>query len=258
MPTDDKTIKTYDDQAQKWANRIRQGKNTSHEHLEKPAMYGKLPNLTDKSILCIGCGTGEECDYLKKAGARRVVGIDLSPGLIEVAKKTYPHLEFLVMDMEHLNFEENEFEYVYSSLTMHYVSDWRPTFTSIKKVLKNGGMFLFSTHHPIKWGAKVERGDQEDKFVLGYVKNKDTKSYEVFGDYLNTRQVSDLWYGEMQVSFYHKPLNEILKEIRQSNFELMDFLEPKATESAISVKPNFYHIHQKIPLYMIFELKNRK
>ena len=66
---------------------MRSGKNIAHKFLEKPAMYKKLPDLKDKSILCIGCGTGEECEHLKSLGAKRVVGIDISKGLIDFAKK---------------------------------------------------------------------------------------------------------------------------------------------------------------------------
>ncbi len=46
MSTDKKTTESYDNYAEKWANRMRSGNNTAHEYLEKPAMYGKLSDLT--------------------------------------------------------------------------------------------------------------------------------------------------------------------------------------------------------------------
>jgi len=55
------TIKSYNCHAVILAERMRSGKNLSHDFLEKPAMYKKLPNLKDKNVLCIGCGSGEEC-----------------------------------------------------------------------------------------------------------------------------------------------------------------------------------------------------
>lgn len=58
MPTDKKTIKSYNGYAAKWAQKLRSGNNYAHTFLEKPAMYKKLPNLKGKSVLCIGCGTG--------------------------------------------------------------------------------------------------------------------------------------------------------------------------------------------------------
>lgn len=255
MPTDVNTIKSYDEQAKKWASRIRSGENIAHAYLEKPAMYAKLPDLHGKSVLCVGCGTGEECEHLKSLGADKVIGIDISSGLIEVAKQSYPALEFHVMDMEKIDFPAGSFDYIYCSLTMHYVSDWRDTLTGINRVMKNDAICLFSTHHPIKWGAQVKRGEDEDSFIMGYIKNKKDEGFETYGDYLNTRKITDTWFGEMEVSYYHKPLSEIFSEMRECGFEIIDFVEPKPTEVAKEKKPNFWNIHQKIPLFIIFEIK---
>lgn len=154
-------------------------------------MYKKLPNLKDKSVLCIGCGTGEECEHLKSLGAKRVVGIDTSKGLIDFAKKSYPDLEFHVMDMEKLNFTDDSFDFVYSSLTMHRVKDWTKTLRGVYKILKKGGTFVFSTHHPVKWGAEVNRSKEKDLFLIGYEKYESGEG-KVFGDYLNTRKIDDI------------------------------------------------------------------
>ena len=254
MATDKKTIKSYDDYALKWAERMRGGKNIAHKFLEKPAMYKKLPDLKGKSVLCIGCGTGEECEHLKSLGAEKVVGVDISKGLIELAKKSYPNLEFFVMDMEKLDFPKNSFDVIYSSLTMHYVENWTKTLKSIHNVLKDNGTFLFSTHHPVKWGAKTNRSEEKDSFLMGYEKYKNGKC-EVFGDYLNTRKIDDIWFNEFNVTYYHRSLSEIIGDILKSGFMITDFIEPKPLEEVSRENGNFYKIHAKIPLFMIFELK---
>lgn len=254
MPTDKSTTKSYNDYATKWAERLRSGNNHAHKYLEKPAMYKKLPNLKGKTVLCVGCGTGEECKHLNSLGAKRVIGIDISRGLIDFAKQSYPDLEFHVMDMEKINFSNNYFDFVYSSLTMHYVKDWTKTLSGIYKVLKSNGTFLFSTHHPIKWGAEVSRSKKKNAFLMGYAKWESGRS-EVFGDYLNTRKINDIWFNEFKVSYYHRPLSGILRDIIKSGFFISDFVEPKPIKSVIKVKPNFYKIYSKIPIFMIFELK---
>jgi len=255
MATDKKTIKSYDEYALKWAERIRSGKNIAHKFLEKPAMYKKLPNLKNKVVLDIGCGTGEESEHLKSLGAKRVVGVDISKGLIELAKKSYPELEFHVMDMEKLNFPADSFDFVYSSLTMHYVKDWTKTLRGIHKILKKDGTFVFSTHHPVKWGATVKRTKEKDLFLMGYEKYESSEENKVFGDYLNTRKIDDIWFNEFKVSYYHRPLSEIISDIIKSRFIISDFVEPKPLKAVVKEKRNFYDIHSKIPLFMIFELK---
>jgi len=46
-------------------------------------------------------------------------------------------------------------------------------------------------------------------------------------------------------------------DIIKSGFFISDFIEPKPVKAAIKVRPNFYEIHSKIPLFMIFELKKK-
>ncbi len=66
-------------------------------------------NVSENSrLLEIGCGDGYLLNQLKpKYG----VGIDVSSGMIEQAKKNYPTLNFSVMDAEELQFSET-FDYI--------------------------------------------------------------------------------------------------------------------------------------------------
>jgi SAM-dependent methyltransferase len=253
LKTEDKgSQSSYDKNAREWAERMRSGKNAAHKYLEKPAMYAKLPDLNGKKVLCLGCGSGEEAQALAEKGAD-VVGVDLSKGLIEVAKQSYPDLEFQVMDMEELKFTEDTFDFVYSSLVMHYVPDWSKTLAAVKSVMKPGATFLFSTHHPVRWGADVDRSNGS-RVTMGYHR-QDKEQAEVYGDYLNRRQIEDIWFGNMPVTFFHKPFGEIMREIISSGLVISDFIEPKAIEEAKDSQLAFWKIHQKIPAFMIFELR---
>jgi SAM-dependent methyltransferase len=250
-----KVYKSYGEYAQKWAERKKGGDAGSHEYLEKPAMMAALGDvMTGKTILCLGCGTGEECRMIKDMGAGRVVGVDKEYELIQVAKRAYADIEFDTMPMEALNFPEDTFDIVYSSLVMHYAPDWTVPLAQVRKVLKKDGVFLFSTHHPIWWGA--ERTREGDKFIthLGAAKIGNNKN-EIYGDYLTNRKIEDVWFNEFEVSYYHKPLSEIITEIVASGLTIKSFIEPKPVEEAKSKKFNFWAIHQKIPLFMIFELQ---
>lgn len=254
MSTNQNTIDFYNNYAEKWAKHMRSGKNIAHEYLEKPAMYAQLPDLTDKKVLCLGCGTGEECEHLNSLNAK-AVGIDISRGLIDYAKKSFPDIEFHVMNMEQVEFENESFDYVYSSLTMHYVDSWGKVLSEMHRVLKPDGTFLFSTHHPATWGAERTRTEDARTSLLGYKKDKKANTAEVVGDYLNTRKIKDVWFGDFDVMYYHRSLESIFKDITDSNFLLSKFLEPKSIESVKAVDVVFGKIHDKIPLFMIFKLK---
>ncbi len=253
-----KLAKSYNAYAEKWSKRLRTGENYAHEYLEKPAMYKKLQNLKNKTVLCLGCGSGEECAYLKSLGAKKVVGVDLSKKLIEVAKKSYPDIEFYVMNIEKLELPKDNFDLIYSSLVMHYLKKWDKVLDSVFNVLKNNGTFLFSTHSSIRWGAeKIKNKNGNTSTLLGYIKNNKKKEFEIFGDYLNTRKVKDIWFNEFEVSYYHRSFSSIMKDIIKSKFKIIDFLEPKPLNSIKKKMPVFWGIHQKIPLFMIFELRKQ-
>ena len=257
MGTDKRTIETYNEYARKWVEINEKGLNIAHDFLEKPAMYSKLPNLKNKKVLCLGCGSGEETSYLKSLEAKKVIGIDISKGLINIAKQNYPNIEFQVMDMEKLIFPTETFDFVYSSLVMHYVDNWTRTLNSVKKVLKKNGKFLFSTHHPSIWGAERIRDKNKRSSLLGYIKFPKKNDCKIYGDYLNTRKIKDIWFGEFKVTYYHRSFSSMIKDIIKSGFEITDVLEPKALDKIRNKHKVFWEIRQKIPLFIIFELKKK-
>lgn len=247
----------YNAHAGQWATRLSEGNNPAHSLLEKPAMLGMLPDLSGCRILALGCGSGEEIALLMQRGAkaRDVVGIDVSVELLDRARETYPETCFELRSMENLNdYATESFDFVYSSLTMHYALDWIPILSQIARILKPNGRMLFSTHHPLKWGAAVERGEAIDTFFMGYERPK-AGAPTVHGDYLGTRQIHDVWFGNMSVSYYHRPLSAIINDILAAGLKIVEFAEPAPVPEAVAINPGFHAIHSKIPMFMIFQLK---
>lgn len=66
---------------------LRSNDNCLNDLLEQPAMKKLLPDLQGKTVLDIGCGYGHNClDFIKR-GAKKVIGIDISEKMLDVAKK---------------------------------------------------------------------------------------------------------------------------------------------------------------------------
>lgn len=152
MSTDDKSIQFYKTNAEEYTAHVRNPKDSVyHAYYEKPAMYALLPDLKGKTVLSVGCGSGEDSIYLKRQGAEKSVGIDLIEELINIAKNSYPECEFHVMNMEKLDFPDASFDFAYSSLAIHYVEDWENVFKQIYKILKPNSYFLVSCGHPVRF-----------------------------------------------------------------------------------------------------------
>src|SRR5438876_89922 len=115
MSTDDRSVSWYNEHADGYTAHVRNpDESIYHSLYEKPAMYNMLPDLQGKTVISLGCGSGEDCKYLQSKGAERVIGIDISKELIGIARTSYPSCEFEVMDMEQLEFPDRGFDFVYS------------------------------------------------------------------------------------------------------------------------------------------------
>jgi len=243
---------SYSRYANEWTRDMRSGQVFSRSFIEKPAMRAKLPDLREKKVLCVGSGSGDECRELADLGAT-VLGIDRSPELISIARANFPEIEFRQMDMEELELPKASFDFVYASLVLHYTNHWTEVLKGISNVMKPGGSCLFSVNHPVAWAAEtVDEGDRKAR-LLGY--EQDGAEIILRGDYLATRLLRDTWFGYFDVSFYTRPISRVFRDIREAGFQVIDFLEPPAVAEGVIVDPQRHARYQKIPLFMIFELR---
>ena len=109
-------------------------------------------NVKPKKILDAGCGTGLCSRQLRDDFSRaKICAVDLAPGMIELAKtdqKTFKKIDYQVADIDSLPYEDNTFDIVFSSLTIQWVPNLGKTFSELNRVLKPGGLIIFSTLGP--------------------------------------------------------------------------------------------------------------
>ncbi|MEL7245145.1 MAG: class I SAM-dependent methyltransferase [Cyanobacteria bacterium J06573_2] len=113
--------------------------HNSHYHR---FLLKQLP-LKCKIILDIGCGTGEFSRLLAKR-ADKVIAIDLSPNMIEIAKeksKQYPNIDFQVADVLQWDFPSEEFDAIISIATVHHLAV-EELLSNLKTALKLGGKLI--------------------------------------------------------------------------------------------------------------------
>src|SRR3989344_5803198 len=98
---------------------------------------GLKKHLRDGNVLDIGCGNG----FYSKLFNKKYIGIDKDEKAIDRARKLYPEKKFEVMNTTHLNFKDNEFETIFSSLVLHHLSDIDlfKTTKEIKRIIKKDG-----------------------------------------------------------------------------------------------------------------------
>ena len=123
-----------------------------------------LGDLTGKTVLEVGCGTGQSLLYLHKRGAAEIWGLDISQKQL---LKTQHALAaqgvcatLVCSPMEAAcGIPQAHFDTVVSIYGIGWTTDLDATFRRIASYLKPGGLFLFSWSHPIHKCVAAEGED---------------------------------------------------------------------------------------------------
>ncbi len=126
--------------------------------MEKPAPFSLLPDLVGRSVLDLGCGYGENCREFFRRGVARVLGLDISENMLEVANRESwsESVRFLRMSMNDLAPLEGPFDLAVRSLAVHYIENFDNLLGSIYRMLNPNGTLIFSQEHPLATALKRE------------------------------------------------------------------------------------------------------
>ncbi len=93
-------------------------------------------------VLEIGCGSGHLLAALRPG---RGLGIDISPAMVETARRLQPGIEFRVMDAEEMELSE-PFDFVVLSDTLGYFCDIQKAFAELRRVCSPDTRVLITAH----------------------------------------------------------------------------------------------------------------
>jgi SAM-dependent methyltransferase len=102
-------------------------------------------------VLDIGCGTGVVAhEAARRAGAAgRVVGLDLNPRMLAVARRVAPEIEWRQGDAGALPFEDGAFDVVTSQYALMFFPDRARALREMWRVLAPGGRLAVAVCGPI-------------------------------------------------------------------------------------------------------------
>lgn len=130
-------IADYDDIAKEYAEEF------FYDTSDNKYIDAFLQSLDGIKILDVGCGNGKDCKYISEKGFE-VIGIDLSVGMLAIAKEKVPNGKFEVMDIADITYPENSYDGIISNCSLfHIPSEELPkTLESFARVLKPNGKLL--------------------------------------------------------------------------------------------------------------------
>jgi ubiquinone/menaquinone biosynthesis C-methylase UbiE len=104
-------------------------------------------NCSGKTVLDYGCGNGVHTGILIKAGAAKVIGIDLSEKSLEIARERMRReglegkAEFLPMDCEKMTFPDNYFDVILDGGTFSSL-DLKVALPELSRILRPEGILI--------------------------------------------------------------------------------------------------------------------
>ena len=145
-----------------------------------------LKKETPETILDIATGTGDLAIALVQTGAKKIVGLDISPGMLAVGKEKIKHkhldstIEMVVGDSEQLSFADNSFDAVTVSFGVRNFETLETGLSEILRVLKpKGSLVILETSVPTKTPFK-QGYHLYTKYILpviGKLFSKDNSAY---------------------------------------------------------------------------------
>lgn len=247
------SVNNYDHWASARQKELKAGEKLPHRYVEKPAMRKLLPNLSAKKVLLLGCGTGEESVLLAEYGAVEMTGVDLSHESIRLAQESYPEVVFAVGDMHKLNFENESFDFVYSSLTVHYSSEPKKVYEEVYRILKPGGSLQFSVGHPVRWASERTETDGVSTKLLGY--SEDAEKPRLYGTYSSFREYDETFPNGEVLRFWIAPPSMHFGLLREVGFNVESFVETRAINECEEVNKYYYQRYHEFPQFSIFVAK---
>jgi len=116
-----------------------------------------IVRLSPNTIVDIGCGTGDTTlklfEIYKKA---QVIGVDFAENMLGKARSKLSWREkmlgrqprFICGDAESLPLADQSVDFIFSSLTLQWCNDLDATFSEFRRILKPGGLLMFSSLGP--------------------------------------------------------------------------------------------------------------
>lgn len=235
-----------------WYDEYLQDEDSYQAKVIAPNLMRVLALKKGECVLDLACGQGYFSKLFAEAGAS-VVGADISPELIALAKKQIPQAAFHATPAHTLPFASNaSFDAVVIVLAIQNIENMGEVFAEVRRVLAPQGRFVLVMNHPAfripkrsSWGW-----DEQEK-----------KQYRRLDGYLSQSTTPILMHpgeegGEETVS-YHRSLQDIFKSLTKNGFavtRLEEWISHKKSEPGPRQQVED-RARKEFPLFLMLEAR---
>ena len=140
-----------------------------------------LKTIQKGKILDVGCGGGNNCQYIDDKDGFQAYGIDFSDSMLKEARKRYPSIKVEKMDMTNISLPDQAFDGILSNCSLIHIPTELivQTLQGFNRVLKTNGKLLLI----------VLEGNGEEMAEEPYREGKDIYAYT---KYYTADEISNL------------------------------------------------------------------
>jgi SAM-dependent methyltransferase len=178
-----------------------------------------LPDLTGKEVVELGCGTAYFGSWLKRAGARRVVGVDVTPAQLETARRLNEQhglgFELVEVNAEETGLPAGSFDLAFSEYGASIWCDPAKWIPEAARLLRPEGELVFMRGATLQLLCMPDEGPVTERLA-----RPQQGLYKLE------------WPDDDPGVEFHPPMSEMFRILRENGFELLDFRELYAPENA--------------------------
>lgn len=196
----------------------------------------EFEKFRDQRLLEIGCGMGTDLLQFARGGAY-CTGIDLTPRSVEITRHRFKlygaDADFMLSDGEHLPFQSESFDLVYSNGVLHHTPNTAGSIREVHRVLRPGGVAKIMLYHRHSLNYWIEivlrRGVLGLEFLRGRSAEDIMSRVIEFSDH-DARPLVKV-YSRKQVRELFKMFKEVRVEVEQLMRAELRFLSPLVSDS---------------------------
>lgn len=201
-----------------------------------------------KRILDLGCGEGYYVRFFKDRGAKEVHGIDISPDLLEAAKKQDPEGKYFLVNFETEKFGAGEqYDIVLANMVLMNLPDLDEAYKKIASALAPGGRLVIAIASPY-YARPVGTWKRS---ILGKIRLLIDNYFEPRANYFSFPD------SNKKFPHYHRGLSAYINSAHAAGFTLLKMHEP-GLSAELSEKYRGTLLARQLSQVPIFQILNFK
>ena len=137
---------------------------------EEPVVRETIARYPVGAALDAACGSGRHSAYLDALG-HRVIGIDATPGMLDLARAKAPTARFKTGDLSALPVPDGSVDLAVCALALTHCADLGPPVSELARVVRPGGRVVISDVHPVTVMLGAQGSYRRNGTELGFVRN---------------------------------------------------------------------------------------